>query len=512
MKFLRFAALSLLILYPFVKFATFNNYPLASLEIGLIVLGALLLSAGIAFIPKRPTLFAAVGSFVLFFSFTTGPTAMKPLALILCGLACFALFWILISLKEKSAVLLALFAAGMILGEVAVDLTQPANDPTAASSKPVSSKNQGNVLYLILDEHIGIDGMPASVPETAATQEALRQFYLENRFTLYSKAYSNYFYTDNAISNILNTTYSKEQGSYFSDSSRRLLKQNRLFESFKNQEYQIYAYSFGYIDYCTEAVDHCYTHAKNSPTSIQDMGYPMGDRLRILGSLYLATNSVFKEIQKRIPDTGIFITKLGPLQVVPNLFNELKKDLNHAPQNTLFFVHVMMPHYPYVYGADCAPKPISEWQNRNEFNEANRKNSPEGYARRYRDYYDQIGCLNRLIGSVLESLKQSGHFDETTIVIHGDHGSRINLGHDPYFDFSKEISVEDMITSHSALLAVKPANAAQGRIDSRQGSVTRILNSVLYDQKPFSGEDEHFVLMKQKEGKKELMPFPMPAF
>ena len=113
---------------------------------------------------------------------------------------------------------------------------------------------------------------------------------------------------------------------------------------------------------------------------------------------------------------------------------------------------------------------------------------------------------------MFESLQKEGALENLMVVIHGDHGSRINLGHDPYFEFFDKMTHDDFLSSYSTLLAIKKAGQIEGRVNSNQGSIIRILGDELYENQKFSGEEEPFVFMKQKRNKKLLKKVPMPAF
>ncbi|MDO8519412.1 MAG: sulfatase-like hydrolase/transferase [Deltaproteobacteria bacterium] len=495
---LRITPLFLLLFYPFFNFISFNQYPWISSEVLVLLLSAFCLAVLGSFV------FAEAAGFFLFLLITGGPVAVNPTGIFLRAGICLVVIFFLHLLKKRAPIVVLIFIVGAGVTEFFI----PGPQPSFSEKTPLQASNKirGNVLYIILDEHIGIDGMPPNVSATPLMQKKLTDFYLNHNFTLYPKAYSPYFYTDNAVPNALNGTFESIQGFYFKGVKRKLEK-NRLFERYFKEGYRIYSYAPTYIDYCTDKVFKCTSYPENSPVVILGEGYGVGDRLLMLTALYSITNSVFHEIQKRIPEK-FFLIRMGPLKTVPSLFRELKKDIQESKGDALFFAHVLMPHSPYVYDAQCQPKPLSGWLSRKEFNERDRKNSEEGYRKRYAAYYEQMECVHLLLADLFEFLKKRGEFDSTTIFVHGDHGSRIILDYEPYFDFAQKISRQDMLSSHSALLAVK-LPGQKGAINPSQGSLPAILNAV-FDNKPFEGEAESFVLMKQKKGKKALVRHPMP--
>lgn len=99
-------------------------------------------------------------------------------------------------------------------------------------------------------------------------------------------------------------------------------------------------------------------------------------------------------------------------------------------KNRYTFIHVMLPHAPYIFSADCSycigKKGLQKTSS-----------------------HEQARCAMKLVGEFLGTLKALNRFDDSMIVIHADHGRRENL---------KDIeSMELARNASSALLLVKPA-------------------------------------------------------
>src|SRR5690606_5752666 len=92
-----------------------------------------------------------------------------------------------------SAVVLATGLAGIGIG---AGPTRGAAEAEAAVS-PVSGPPV--LVHLILDEHIGVEGLLGDEPEIAAMRQRLRDFYVGQGFRLFGGAYSEYLHTVNAI-------------------------------------------------------------------------------------------------------------------------------------------------------------------------------------------------------------------------------------------------------------------------------------------------------------------------
>lgn len=80
-----------------------------------------------------------------------------------------------------------------------------------------------------------------------------------------------------------------------------------------------------------------------------------------------------------------------------------------VPEPTFAFTHLVSPHWPYVFKADCrvaGPIPL------------------RGRADRQRAYTAQLQCLNRLVLQTLTGILQQSS-PEPVIVIQGDHGTNL---------------------------------------------------------------------------------------
>jgi hypothetical protein len=90
-------------------------------------------------------------------------------------------------------------------------------------------------------------------------------------------------------------------------------------------------------------------------------------------------------------------------------FREFLRDEEHLPARGRYtFVHVLLPHYPFVFDAEC------------------------GHAADLRrtTVEEQTRCTLRLVGDLVEELRRLGRYDGSLIVVSGDHGSRHQLAPD----------------------------------------------------------------------------------
>ena len=80
-------------------------------------------------------------------------------------------------------------------------------------------------------------------------------------------------------------------------------------------------------------------------------------------------------------------------------------------------------------------------------------NSPETRRRFYARYFQQVRCVRKALQEFFEGVQQIGVYDDATIIVHGDHGSRITLAvsNRMYADL---LTDDDFVDDYSTLFAV----------------------------------------------------------
>ncbi|HBF13427.1 MAG TPA: hypothetical protein DDW49_08615 [Deltaproteobacteria bacterium] len=496
-----------LLFYPFVRFLAYNHYPLFTFEVVIPAFVTVCLLFIIAFFAsQKQSRLALMYTFLIFWLILSLKSIFGFGVVALLALGSLILYFFLRAVYEHLHSIIFLLIVGILVGDILI-LVQKHGDSSLAvhRSTPVDHSGSGSVLYFILDEHIGLDGMPQKMAGTAEMRQKLADFYLNYGFTLFPKAYSNYYATEDSLPNTLNGTYSVvHQEFYDKRKGKRFLSENKLFTTFKEKGYDIHVYAPDHIDFCNDFVSKCYRYNKNSPYAIFGTDFPWYEKSWILTSLYLQTNSLIRDLNKYTGNFAWMPKRTGAIQVIPDLFGELNEDLKKDNGRTLYFMHILMPHSPYVYDDKCRVKPFNQWMNRVEFTGGVPKNTPEGHAERLRSYYAQIDCLNTFLAKTLEGLKREGLFDDVTLIVHGDHGSRIVLNYESYREYADKISDEDLIASHAALMAIKNKGQRTGKINNAMGSLTQIVNGFLEGKEIL--DDAHPVLyLVLKSGKDDVM-------
>lgn len=126
-----------------------------------------------------------------------------------------------------------------------------------------------------------------------------------------------------------------------------------------------------------------------------------------------------------------------PIMSVSSLRNIFKHERRLPPNNRYVFVHLILPHFPYVLKEDCS------------FDSEGKKTSP----------LEQSRCSTQLIIEFIALLKELDRFDSSLIVIQSDHGSRFALIDGKLQDVGSQGRYSEIWSKarSRALLLVKPA-------------------------------------------------------
>jgi hypothetical protein len=137
-----------------------------------------------------------------------------------------------------------------------------------------------------------------------------------------------------------------------------------------------------------------------------------------------------------------------------------------------FFAHLLIPHYPYIYDAGCNERNQADWESAAD-DDPLPPNTMQSRQRRYALYFEQVQCTYEKLGEMFEKWQLAGVFQHATIIIQGDHGSRINLNR-PQASSVERMLLSDYADSFSTLLAVKAPGFEPG-YDLRRIAIQDVL-------------------------------------
>jgi hypothetical protein len=248
-----------------------------------------------------------------------------------------------------------------------------------------------DIYLIILDEYANSDVLREQFSfDNRVFEDSLRQL----GFTIPKSVRSNYTHTILSLPSLLNfshlTELAEELGRSATDPTLPgyLLQHNRTVSFLKSQGYSYLFYPSQWWPATEHGLD---ADAEFQAWHETTLGREL-------------SRSHFRRTLTRMTLLGqIFRDPPYDADHVERTLEALTSVPTHA-EPTFAFAHVMNPHYPYVFEADCRPVP------------------PHGAKRKRVAYVNQLQCLNRLLlGTVTALLKQSQ--TPPVILLQGDHGT-----------------------------------------------------------------------------------------
>jgi hypothetical protein len=320
------------------------------------------------------------------------------------------------------------------------------------------------ILHVVLDEHIGLDGVPRELPEGAAFARWLADAWTGQGFRVYAGAYSEYFDTRNSIANLLNFSSHDDDWAHLAEEQQKpyVLTESAYFRLLAARGYRLRVYQSDYMDFCRLpglSYAACIKYRANSITALRRAGLGVPERVQFILNSFLATSSYLKRLTALVDYQAV--SRVGPLAVLPVL-QRLEGDLRQAAPGDAFFAHLLLPHYPYALDESCRVRAdIDEWLYNAVSQNPASTNTEASRAQRYPRYFAQIRCQQRLLERLFDAMKQAGVWDDALVMVHGDHGSRIAIT-EPRAAYASRLTERDLRDGFSTLFAVRKAGMAAG--------------------------------------------------
>ena len=489
---------------PLVSFLKFQGYPLLTAEVAYAAGGIFVLSLGLGALARwcgRAGAAVAIAvAIILFvdFQFEARLTYLAVGFVLLLVLGWFA--------ARVLLPILAVVFAVVLLSTLVLPAQLHKADVAFASERDIRT-DLVPVLHIILDEQIGVEGIEASTVWEQRAREDLKGFYLENGFRLFGGAYSNYAETFNSIPNVLNDTLSTESWQYVSAGADGLsaVGENRHLRQYSENGYGLRIYQSKYFNFCEApglTVLSCKSYNYTGLDNLDKLTQKALIRAELILARFLNRSRIYgigRSVYQTLAARGfgnlrrLENNNYAPLASYP-FFDVLEKDLAKATGGQVYFAHLLIPHRPFMFNADC------DIVLDHAYDSLDRQSS-EWLVEYRKAYYEQVGCTTRLMRGLFGSLRRSGLYDRLTIIVHGDHGSRIGP-HDPTPKNWELFTPSDLRAHYSTLFAVK-APGMKGGYDDRLFSVRRLLGAVVNQAGDLfapSPDDEHIVILRAEKG------------
>lgn len=455
----------------FVNFLTYNDYPLGRPEVAIGVLGLLALAAALGLLCSRLTkreqtlLSALFLALIVEMNFDGGPVIML-------GTVAVA-----IALKSR-----AIAAAGVTFFVVLLIQTAQAlvaADEDVLAPMPTASAQRPAIVHVILDEAIGIEGLPKDIPEATAAAAWARDRLIADGFLVFGRAFAQHMHTVNSVPQILSLGTLKDgtrEGLHYR------LSDTGYWAALKARGYSLKVFQNQFASYCpSSAVDVCSTAADyaalaDSPLSVGDKAAvllrsfaALSDPLQFLVFNYDRAVESVPALAAVAPRLGLTYVNVPPALGAMASFDDLLADVARARPGQAYFAHLLMPHHPYAYDASCRLLPEAEW--------STRRAALLSREQSYRAYVEQWRCAVSRIGELVRALEAARPERDFVVIVHGDHGSRV-VPVDPDATNAEALPRQSFRDAYSALVAIRLPGQPAG-YDREPATVGEILKQVV---------------------------------
>jgi hypothetical protein len=367
---------------------------------------------------------------------------------------------------------------------------------TARPSNTVGDSALPVYVHIILDEFMGPEGFDTNIPSHQAIKKEIQAFFSNHGFRLFGRAYSPYYDTYDSVSAAFNMVETlKTEPLREIIGSHITVTQNRYFEILRARGYDLNVYESDYIDYCATKsvpIGRCITYAYDGASSASLAKLGTLEKARVILTLYanLATlsdvafetygvlRSILANVGLALPSWIPLADQLGPISVMP-VFDELIRDVAVAQGGSMYFAHLLIPHHPYSMDSNCRiRRPVMTWRvHLPGYTKMYEANTAASRLARYEEYIPQVRCALSKVKELLDALKARGLYDNATIIVHGDHGSRL-VNVRPTAKNRRSITPQDYSDAFLALYAVKSPGILPG-YDPRPASLPQLMQALV---------------------------------
>ncbi len=239
------------------------------------------------------------------------------------------------------------------------------------------------VLHLVLDGHIGIEGIPLDIEGGRELKQRIKTFYLKHGFRLFGRSYSEYPLTPPSMSVLLNGPKTvplvETTGT---ENPRWALPENLYFSKYLDKGYTIRVYETEYVRYCGSTErrpEYCYTYSTSGLRLIDGLGLSIAEKAEFIVAGYFSRSRFYFFLFQGYDTLRGFLKAQGvadlprgnrrsyALHSLGTLatLQRLKEDMfTGSAAGRMFFAHLMLPHQPYFLTPDCRVRDFRDWYNR----------------------------------------------------------------------------------------------------------------------------------------------------
>ena len=373
-----------------------------------------------------------------------------------------------------------------------------------------------NLVYLMLADHAGYAYAREKWAAKAGDKDAddktpyfVNDFYQDNGFTFYPHVYSRFPDRYRSVASVLNPSkkeikgemFGRGTGTYYSSSedARVTFSENELFKKLKEAGYNLNVYQSHPFNFCDGAesggIAGCFTYP--APIgALHSTDLSLTSKVALLVGHWLNSSPLGRglvdAVRGKLIDHNVKISDF-PIIGVPyvnstpvgqaDLLMQLREDLKKAQGKNVFFAHLALPHYPYVYDRFCRLKKDPRlWRINRPYAGVS---EPKEEERRWDQYNQQLFCTYAQLNAAIRDWEASGDLKNTRIVIHGDKGAGIVPSAKDIQLVSKlDQAMERMKRNSSTVFAVYPSASKKAEVKASPCDLGSLVKMYVLGEKP----------------------------
>lgn len=456
---LAFFAYSAGILADLVTLLNYNDYPIFTTEVFLLVIILTIFAGLISSLhylaqPRISFIFTGIAIILLL---DIGTNAESSLLAIIA-------FPILVTawLFEKRVLKLMLAAFTTVLFfqtlELATGFGKPSYPIDETQHHQIMRKQAQKPLrplvHLMMDSYIGIEGMASRDAFFGNLAEEQSSFYLKHGFQVYPQAYSRHGKTVNSLPEFLSYGHAPH-AKVTRNVQYTIAPKLDYFEDLDHLGYKTTVVTPSFVDLCVnQPLTLCHNYNRSSLSALAASNLSTADRAWIIALTLVELGHIPSTLaavidqklsgydhRRRILFNRTKLYSLTGMQE----FAKFTHDLESLRPGEARFVHLLLPHDPYILDRKCRILPESQWID---------EHGPASFTGRDHAYARQLRCVTAgAIENLLKTLNATPAGQSAIVIIQGDHGSR-TVDHVPISDESTP-SNRAMTVTHSAFFAVR---------------------------------------------------------
>lgn len=318
-----------------------------------------------------------------------------------------------------------------------------------AAAAPAKSDQAKRFIYLAfpglgsyngLNDLISVKSGQRDYNQTIQTaKDSMLGFYANNNFNFYPHAYVD---QNNPFLNLTETfnpvNFGKDPADYTLNNvllksfwnfnniadSKIYLKDNKLFDSFRKNNYELKVYQSRGIETCYVnnelAVSKC-VEKSNLPMNFNGTSFTTLQKSALLGAQWLESaglvndftslTPLFKLIASgnNVPAINFNTSKLYVADAFQT-FDLILRDINNESSDAAYFAIIDLPSDLYIYDGYCKLKPMADWIG---------SGAAKDLSAQKQAYAEQTACLFGQLENFIQQLAASGKLDSSVIVLQG---------------------------------------------------------------------------------------------